>query len=130
MTIFFNDSRAGHSDTRAATPVVPAAAVWEPSGPREGTAAQRSVRTLQPQDRTLHRATEALNPPVPSTWRERSRRRREAGVAYLLGGLFGLAVVGASMFGIGAESATGEVLTPSYAGTRGAVENAGSVEAR
>ena len=104
MTIFLNDSHAGRNGTRAVTSAVPAAAVWEPSGFREGTAEQRGVRTLRPSDRTQRRVEPGPPAPAAETWRDRARHRREAGTTYLLGGLFGLAVVGAAMFGLEGES--------------------------
>jgi len=103
MTTFIHDSRAGGSDSRPVEAVVPAAAVWEPSGFREGSAEQRGIRTLRPSDRTQGRGAVVpgtVEQVCHETWRDRARRRREVGLTYLLGGLLGLAVVGAAVLGV------------------------------
>ncbi len=102
MTIFIHNSRAGGGDDRREVPVVFAPAVWEPLGFREGSAEERRIRTLRPLDRTQERLLEGVEAVerVPNeTWRDRARHRRETGLTYLLGGLLGLAVVGAAVLG-------------------------------
>lgn len=101
MTISLNHSVAGHRTRPATTAVVPAAAVWEPSGYREASGEQRAVRTLRVDDRTQRRETS----PPRSTWQDRARRRRETAVTYLVGAVFGFCVVGATMLAGGDEPA-------------------------
>lgn len=103
MTTFIHDSRAGDSDYQRVGPAVPAAAVWEPSGFREGSAERRGIRTLRPLDRTQGRlvgVAEGPEEPHHETWQDRARRRRETALTYLLGGVLGLAVVGAAVLGV------------------------------
>lgn len=101
MTISLNNSFAGHRTRPAASTVVPAAAVWEPSGFREASGAERAVRTLRVDDRTQQR----LPAPPRSTWQDRARRRRETAVTYLVGAVFGFCVVGATLLAGGDEPA-------------------------
>lgn len=106
MTTFIHDSLAGGSDSRPVEPVVSVAAVWEPSGFREGSAEQRGVRTLRPLDRTYSRVSGEFDMAEVThreTWRDRARRRREVGLTYLLGGLLGTAVVAAAVLGVDGE---------------------------
>lgn len=98
MTLFINN-RAGDRVHAPQSRSVPLAAVWEPSGFNEGTAAERSVRTLRPLDRTQHRVPVAERPRSRDTWQERGRRRRDTWMTYLIGALFGTVLVGASVLG-------------------------------
>ncbi len=104
MTIFINDSHAGSAVRGPQQVRVPGAAVWEPSGFKEGTAAERGVRTLQPADRTQRRVIDPVLPRPNATWEDRARRRRDVWTTYLVGALFGSALIGAAILGDSGES--------------------------
>ncbi|GAB3694775.1 hypothetical protein [Corynebacterium nasicanis] len=99
MTIFLNDSRPGGRALDGDVLRVPTAAVWEPSGFVEGTARERGVRTLRPLDRTQQRAVAPHSSSAQVTWRERGVRRRDTWTTYLVGALFGSALIGAAILG-------------------------------
>ncbi|MDO5669492.1 MAG: hypothetical protein Q4G50_05765 [Corynebacterium sp.] len=105
MTIHLNHSHAGRHMEEQARPRVSAPAVWEPSGFREGSAAERGVRTLRPSDRTQHRDIGVLPPRSAATWEDRARKRRDTWRTYLIGALFGAALIGASALGDNGEQA-------------------------
>lgn len=99
MTMFLHRSHAGESyRTTVPGPVVPAA-VWEPSCSHGYTVSGRSVRTLRPADRTQGRARMGVQG-RPDRW-------QDTGLAYLLGALLGLAVVGGLLLGAGDGTGAG-----------------------
>lgn len=105
MTVFRNRSRAGDSVQGGGGCRVSPAAVWEPSGFNEGTAAERHVRTLRQCPRTQERVTADGMDAWGSDHAEQWTSPRETGLTYLLGALLGLAVVSASLVGAGEEGA-------------------------
>jgi hypothetical protein len=105
MTTFRNRSSAGDSVEAGGGGRVSAAAVWEPSGFEEGTAAERHVRTLRPTSRTQGRAYEGGSVLRESEPPEQGSGPRETSLTYLLGALLGLAVV--SAFLVGTDEAEG-----------------------
>lgn len=115
MTIHINHSRAGRGIEEQRHPQVTAPAVWEPSGFREGTAAERGVRTLRPVDRTQHRHPGVLPPRSGATWEVRARKRRDTWRTYLIGALFGVALIGASALGDNGEQPLNPDLMPAPA---------------
>lgn len=105
---------AGHTGHGAAGRPARPVAVWEPSGYREASAEERLVRTLELPDRTQGLPEVGGAEAAVSPGEERSARRREAVLTYLIGALFGLAVVGYSVIGGGEErGAEAEVPAPS-----------------
>ncbi|RSZ61704.1 hypothetical protein EAH68_11515 [Corynebacterium hylobatis] len=105
MTTFRNRSSAGDSDQGSGGSRVSAAAVWEPSGFNEGSAAERHVRTLRPWPRTQGRETANGMEVWGNDHAEQGTGPRETGLTYLLGALLGLAVASACLVGTGEEDA-------------------------
>lgn len=103
MTAFRNHSSAGDSTRSSSRGRVFAAAVWEPSGFNEGTAAERKIRTLRPCPRTQGRVAVGSADEPGDHHMGHETRPWETGLTYLLGALLGLAVVSASLVGAGEE---------------------------
>ncbi|MCS5479153.1 hypothetical protein NYP18_05745 [Corynebacterium sp. YIM 101645] len=108
MTTFRNRSSAGDSDQGSGGSRVSTAAVWEPSGFNEGSAAERHVRTLRPCPRTQGRDAADVMEVWGNDHTEQQTGPRETGLTYLLGALLGLAVASACLVGAGEED------TPAY----------------
>lgn len=121
MTINLHRSLAGDGTLPLAESPVRPAAVWEPAVGRGPGAEVPGVRTLLPSGRTQGRDGDGsgrveAEPVLPSTgWRENA-------VTYLLGALFGLAVVSATFLGPGEGADPGPTGYP--VGTQPQVQSA------
>lgn len=104
MTTFLKRSRAGEDIQDLQPGAVQMAAVWELSSFDEDAASEWGVRTLRPVDRTQGRVSVDGVITLPQRQRGRAGSLQETVLTYLLGALFGLAVVVAAFVGADEES--------------------------